>query len=179
MSEGHRQRAPTWLRSVSIGLVCLAVGIASYVGGQYLLLHRMHEAAPNQPSVAPTPPSAVELPPPPSPTRVTILPKKPVEQKAPEKEKDGKALEGQEERGVAYAIQVGSFSTPQAAEQLAKELAGKGHPAAVVKSGDGDHVTYAVRVGYHGQRASAEKALGELQRDYPGAFLKAVEAPRG
>lgn len=65
--------------------------------------------------------------------------------------------------GVAYSVQVGSFRSPEQAEQLRSRLVQKGYPARVQTSVLPDKgVWYRVRVGYFPDRTSADQTAHRL-----------------
>jgi rare lipoprotein A len=66
--------------------------------------------------------------------------------------------------GVAYAVQVGAFSTSQAAETLREDLE-KRYREVSVQSVDSDKAVYRVRVGRESSMQSAEKLADQLRKD--------------
>jgi DedD protein len=73
----------------------------------------------------------------------------------------------------AWAVQIGSFSRQDTAENLAAQLRSAGHPAFVMPIRSGSGALYRVRVGPMKDRAGAETALRELQSRSPGAAVVA------
>ncbi len=64
-----------------------------------------------------------------------------------------------------WAVQVGSFSKQDTAEQLAKELRGQGHATFVMPVRSGATTLYRVRIGPVKERASAEALLRKVRQE--------------
>lgn len=65
----------------------------------------------------------------------------------------------------AFAVQVGAFGDPAAAEQLARRLRAAGHPVYVAPAAGSDAARWRVRVGPLGSRAEAEGVAARLEQE--------------
>jgi DedD protein len=80
------------------------------------------------------------------------------------------AIAGKSATG-GWAVQVGSFSAQDKAEQIAAKLKGQGYPAFVGSVKVNGKTLYRVRVGAMADRAAADATLQKLRGSYPGASV--------
>jgi cell division protein FtsN len=78
------------------------------------------------------------------------------------------ATEGSEER---FAVQVGSFISPEGARELADSLARAGYPSRVEREQSGERVSYRVLTGRYRTEYAARKAAEQLTREGFQAFI--------
>lgn len=176
MTANRKRLISPCIGGVTLGLICLAVGVASYIIGHYVTLEHVERAVDIQQAASSVPP-VKPAPSQPSPARVTVLPKKPANQTSPGDRNEAQAETEAEPAGAAYVIQVASFESQERADDLARKLAEGGYPAQVTKSGSEDRPTYAVITGQHKDESTASDALSALKKDYPDAFIKRLKVP--
>jgi rare lipoprotein A len=75
--------------------------------------------------------------------------------------------------GPFYAVQVGAFENPKAAEDLRRQLENR-YREVSVQSSPGDKVLYRVRIGREPDLLIAEKLAAELRRDNFDSFVVRV-----
>jgi general secretion pathway protein D len=116
---------------------------------------------PPAPASAPTPKPAG---PPTTPTQPAVVPK----------DTTGKSAAIQDNgRAGGYTIQVASLQTPEAADQLLRELTGLGYAAYTVRTENSGKVWFRLRVGYYDQQKSAEAVMAQLRTNrYNPILLK-------
>jgi uncharacterized membrane protein len=114
-------------------------------------------AAPPAAAAAPAPPSEEwdEAPAPPEPA---VVVSEEIEEPVAVAAAAPPAAEG-------FAVQVGAFADPSAAEQLARRLRERGHPVYVAPSAGSDTARWRVRVGPLSSRAEAEGVAARLERE--------------
>ncbi|MDX1934643.1 MAG: SPOR domain-containing protein [Capsulimonadales bacterium] len=103
---------------------------------------------------------------PPAPKTVTATPKPtPVATPTPKPTPEPKAAAVAETRpnGPRFRVQVGSYNSKQAADNIAGELRGRGFSTSIVTEESGSKATFHVQVGAYNNRANASNTLRELE----------------
>jgi cell division septation protein DedD len=75
-----------------------------------------------------------------------------------------------------WALQVGSFASPENADKLAHQLKAQKYSAYVVSSGSGAAIRHKVRIGPFADRTAAERALAKLKTQKYSASIVAPDS---
>jgi len=160
---------------VILGLLCLAVGAASYFFGHQVVSRQLGETAKTGQAVPASRQPHPEPPPAPqSAARISVTSRQPAQQPSQEPAREQQQGEQPKARQGTYAIQIEVFTSEEQAQKVAGLLGKKGYSVQVAKVAAGDRPLYAVWAGVTGDSEAARRLLAKLQKDYPKASLQII-----